>query len=292
MRKKTGFPSEKLFVLHERLIEELSQHPLIKPLFITDIGFFPKAKYHYRERAEGSSSYILLFCIAGEGWVKLGSSGKQHVQKHDLIVIPPNMPQSYGAAEANPWSIYWIHFTGILAEHYFELLPLQENKMQLSGASAIQWIKLFDSCYDTISEKIYSLPHCIYANQLLQQMLSLPSLQPADPSNQASSNCVDRSIEYMKQQLSANLTVGQLAEFVHLSRSHYLSVFKRVTGISPMHYFMRLKIQQACQYLDFTDCSIKEISLKVGFQDPLYFSRAFHKIIGQSPSDYRKIMKG
>ena len=164
--------------------------------------------------------------------------------------------------------------------------------MQLSGADAIRWIELFDNCYETISEKIFSLPHCIYANQLLQHMLSLISLQPADPSNRISSSYVDRSIHYMKQQISVNLTIEHLAEHVHLSRSHYLSVFKRVTGISPMHYFMRLKIQQACQYLDLTDWPIKEISIKVGFQDALYFSRTFHKIMGQSPSSYRKIVKG
>ena len=123
-------------MLPERFIDEMTGHPLIQPLFITDIGFFPEARYHYRERANGTPSYILIFCIAGEGWIEVGSSGRQHVRKNDLIVIPPNTPHIYGASAMNPWSIYWIHYRGNAAELYYGLLPLQKAMMQLSGADS------------------------------------------------------------------------------------------------------------------------------------------------------------
>lgn len=72
----------------------------------------------------------------------------------------------------------------------------------------------------------------------------------------------------------------------------FIHLFKQVTGYSPIDYYMRLKIQRACQYLDLTDYSVKEISKNVGIEDPYYFSRMFSKIMGQSPSDYRKRQKG
>ncbi|WP_235561110.1 AraC family transcriptional regulator [Bacillus sp. FJAT-28004] len=292
MRKRKGFESEKLLVLPEIFLNKITKHPLISPLFITDIGFFPIAKYHYRERAEGTPAYILIFCTAGEGWIEVGTTERQHVRKHDLIVIPPHTTHSYGASETSPWSICWIHFCGHAAALYYDLLPLQEAMMQLSGGATVQWLELFDDCYESLSEKNYSLSHCIYANQLLQHMLSLVSLQYARQSNNMSNHYVEHSIEYMKQRLAVNLTIDNLAEHAHLSRSHYLAVFKQITGTSPMHYFMRLRIQQACRYIELTDWSMKEISAKVGFRDALYFSRAFSKIMGQSPSEYQRKMKG
>ncbi|MGE7057069.1 helix-turn-helix domain-containing protein, partial [Paenibacillus glucanolyticus] len=77
-----------------------------------------------------------------------------------------------------------------------------------------------------------------------------------------------------------------------LSVPHFTFRFKEATGYSPIDYYLRLKIQLACQHLDLTGQSIKEISHRLGFQDPYYFSRLFKKIMGKSPSDYRDTRKG
>jgi AraC-like DNA-binding protein len=292
MRKTEGFESEKILVLPDHLIRELKRHPLAQTLFITDIGFFPHAKYHYRERLNGCDSYILIFCISGEGWVQVGGTSPRTVRKYDLIVLPPHIAHAYGASETDPWSIYWIHFQGNLAEHYLDLLPLSDYMLQVSGNDTVRLIELFDPCFSILSEKSYSLPHCIYANQLLLQMLGIASLQIPVSADKMSNDYVEQSIEHMKRHIGENLNLRQLSEQVNLSRSHYLSVFKRVTGTSPIHYFLRLKIQQACTYLDLTDWSIKEIGGKLGFRDSLYFSRAFRKIMGQSPSHYQEKKKG
>jgi AraC-like DNA-binding protein len=48
-----------------------------------------------------------------------------------------------------------------------------------------------------------------------------------------------------------------------------------------------MKMQKACQLLDFSDRSIKDIAFSMGFEDPYYFSKRFRKIIGVSPRKYR-----
>jgi len=55
-----------------------------------------------------------------------------------------------------------------------------------------------------------------------------------------------------------------------------------------MVFFNLNKTQKACEYLSYTDLSIKEISFKIGFEDPLYFSRTFKNFMGKSPRNYRK----
>ncbi|MFD2875977.1 hypothetical protein ACFTAO_08415 [Paenibacillus rhizoplanae] len=61
IRKPEGFIEEKLYVLPEYWMKELEQEELTASLFITDIGYFPNAQYHYRERGEGSASHIFIF---------------------------------------------------------------------------------------------------------------------------------------------------------------------------------------------------------------------------------------
>ncbi|MDQ0897898.1 AraC family transcriptional regulator [Paenibacillus sp. V4I7] len=59
-----------------------------------------------------------------------------------------------------------------------------------------------------------------------------------------------------------------------------------------MEYFLRLKIQKASQMLDLTALAIKEIGNAIGITDAYYFSRLFKKMMGVSPTEYRKIPKG
>jgi AraC family transcriptional regulator of arabinose operon len=67
----------------------------------------------------------------------------------------------------------------------------------------------------------------------------------------------------------------------------FSDLFKRHYGTSPMAYFSELRMQRARELLSFTKMSVKEIAAELGFDDPLYFSRAFKKVSGMSPRDYR-----
>ena len=92
----------------------------------------------------------------------------------------------------------------------------------------------------------------------------------------------------MQDHIDKNLTLADCATHVNYSACHYSSRFKNKTGFSPIEYFNQLKIQKACQYLQFTDLRIKEIAFKIGINDAYYFTRLFGKTMGFSPKDYRQ----
>ena len=71
-RIKEGFKGERAIVLPDFLIEELKRDPLGRELHITDIGYYPHASFHYRERsAEEVNEFVLIYCVEGEGWFEL-----------------------------------------------------------------------------------------------------------------------------------------------------------------------------------------------------------------------------
>ena len=91
----------------------------------------------------------------------------------------------------------------------------------------------------------------------------------------------------MKENLSKKLSLQDLTEMTNYSKPHFMTIFKRATGHSPMSYFNMLKIMKACTLLDTTDMKINQICFAIGINDMFYFSRLFKKYMHVSPSSYR-----
>jgi AraC-like DNA-binding protein len=96
----------------------------------------------------------------------------------------------------------------------------------------------------------------------------------------------------MHRRLGDRLSVGELAAEARLSPSYLAAAFKRKTGFAVLDFFLRLKMQRACLLLDSTGLPVKSIAADLGFDDPLYFSRCFHRVHECSPTQYRAARKG
>ena len=73
-----------------------------------------------------------------------------------------------------------------------------------------------------------------------------------------------------------------------MPRSTFIRVFRTKTGYATVEYFLRLKVQRACELLETTDLQINQISRKLGYEDQYYFSRLFKKFMDISPQQYRQ----
>jgi len=287
IRKREGFEGQRAIVLPKKILEVCAFTPPVNSLYITDIGFYPRARYHYRDRPMGIAQNVLIYCVEGRGGIKL-PSGSYQVEPNHYAIIPAEMAHTYWADESSPWTIYWTHFKGIHAPYFASLLS-QQHKSFVNYAGFLEdRIKLFDSMYRNF-ESGYSLDNLLFCSTSFGYFLS--SLIYFDKFTAAlhktEKDVVDLSIEYMQEHLESMVTLESLASAVNLSVSHYSSIFRKKTGYSPIVYFNHLKIQHACQYLQFTSLRVNEISSKLGIDDPYYFSRVFTKIMGMSPIEYR-----
>lgn len=102
------------------------------------------------------------------------------------------------------------------------------------------------------------------------------------------SPCVLLAIRYIRQHLSASLTLEEIAEQAYVSKSTLTKHFKRELSVSVCAYVMDTVLFKAGQALLKTELSVLEISEKYGFSDSFYFSRCFKKKFGISPLRYRK----
>ena len=68
IKKKDGFLGEQQVVLSPMLINMQEADPLTSSLFITDIGYYPKAEHHHRIREQAIDQYVLIYCVDGNGF--------------------------------------------------------------------------------------------------------------------------------------------------------------------------------------------------------------------------------
>ena len=288
-RKREGFKGQRAIVIPAKILaKHFDNHPIVKQLYVTDIGYYPNALYHYRKRIHGVNQYILIYCVKGNGWAII-SDKKYNMSAGDFILLPANTPHEYGADEQAPWTIYWMHFKGStsdpMAEELFQKVLMQTNKITFSD----QRIKLFDSIYDNL-EQGYGKHTAGYASILSWHFLGsfLYDDRFSPTPTQKSNDVTEKAIEYMHNHLKERIILKQLCSYLGVSLSHFSLLFKQKTGYAPIEYCIYLKIQKACQLLQFSLLRINEIAVEVGINDQYYFSRLFTDTMGVPPKQYRK----
>lgn len=294
MKKKEGFSGQRTIVLPEYVIRNLEQDLITSSLYITDIGYYPNAKFHFRQREKGCEQHILLYCISGSGWIDVDGR-KTKLGENQIVVLPAQIPHRYGSDNANPWSLYWFHFNGLHARFYSEKLANPIGLELNSSSHNEDRINLFENIYNTLSMG-YSVDNLHFANISVQYFLSSVLFKNQyDSKNEESdlaNDLISQCIHYMRENIEKKIKLSDLAQYTKYSNSRLTALFKSKTGYSPIDYLIMLKIQKACQYLDHTSMKIAQISPKVGIDDPLYFSRIFQKKMGMSPLEYRQKEKG
>ncbi|ERL10699.1 GH39 family glycosyl hydrolase [Olsenella profusa] len=106
-----------------------------------------------------------------------------------------------------------------------------------------------------------------------------------DASNDAR---MEEAIRYVLNNLTTNITLSRLARSMYISPSTLSRLFKHGTGINFTEYVSRLRVQMSLELLESSDKNLTEIALACGFSSPVTFNRAFHKVMGTSPSGFRK----
>jgi AraC family transcriptional regulator of arabinose operon len=286
--KHEGFKGQRIVVVPRPILATALQDPLLRNLAPTDAGYYPKAKGHTIAREQGAPETIFIHCAEGSGWCEI--AGRRHeVTRNQLLVVTACTPHVYGAAKKTPWTIHWFHAVGTNVPLYLARLGVTKEKPVVSLGGDVYLFSLFEEVVEAL-EHGFTLTQLIYAAHSLAHLMGW-ILRHKDEHGYGAPNVreqIDRSVEFMKGHVSEPLQVATLAALVNLSRSHYTTLFRRVTGYAPLSYLNHLRMQRAVQLLNGSDLPIKQISDQLGFSEQFYFSRAFSKMHNHSPTEHRR----
>jgi AraC family transcriptional regulator, arabinose operon regulatory protein len=289
IRIREGFQGQKQWVIPRNMLQQWASHPLLQSLVPTDIGYYPTAHYHYRERRKGVDEHILIFCVDGAGWCETG--GERHsIKAGDALLIPRGTPHIYGAAQTTPWTIHWVHFIGTEADFFIYHLSENEKVIPVDPQCQKAVIELFKQCYDSFVGG-FVLYRLIYCTRILHHLLGQLFFNNSafSPSQRTSRfHSLESTLTFLHQNIAQKLTLDEMAQHAGLSVSHFSHLFKQQTGHAPVDYFIHLKMQHACGLLSLTSKTIRDIAYEIGYDDPYYFSRIFKRVMHVSPQQYRQ----
>jgi AraC-like DNA-binding protein/ligand-binding sensor protein len=101
-------------------------------------------------------------------------------------------------------------------------------------------------------------------------------------------SAVECAVEFINEHLHEDLTLPVIADVVYLSPTYFARLFKNEIGLTFHEYLTQSRIRKAAHLLKETPLSISEVSQRVGYSDPNYFSQVFKRLMKISPSDFRK----
>lgn len=176
--------------------------------------------------------------------------------------------------------------------HALFLLEAQVNKTQgfgsrlkLSSVDFTSLQQLLDAAIEEYSDERAGKKTLLLA-YFMQIVTTLSRLYDA-PSKQREISGMAEAAAYMENHYMEDITIEQVLEISHYSQRHFIRLFSAAYNTTPQKYLMGIRIRRACSLLRENTLSITEIALRCGFSDSNYFSRAFRKSCGMTPSQYR-----
>ncbi len=246
----------------------------------------PVVKMQSVERPNGMVDFQLIYLFAGQGSYYNNAQGRwEPFNAGEFIVFSPNMPQFYRYNACSGVEAFWVHFSCNGAKSLLEELHLQPGE----SYQTVQFSpKLFEKIIKTalIGGRHAPVQAAGYLAALLAQFSAV--VQTGNFVLEEDYQKIQPAIEHLKLYSNAQVNNRQLANLCHLSQSRFCHLFKTVVGVSPAQYRLSLKMQLACRLLEKTDYSIRTIAESTGYQDPLYFSKAFKEKNGLSPKQFRQ----
>lgn len=283
-----GFPGQRITILPRPRVKLALSSPGTSSLVVTDVGFYPHALHHGRDRTVPVSQAIVIICAKGRGWFESGS-GRVSVSAGQFLVIPPRILHSYGADDADPWTLWWFHVDGSLVDEWCTIANLGPHPVARDLADPTEAIGLVQQMltrmqFDTTTSSILAAAGVAWhlMTLLLVRQIRVTSTH----------DVIESTALYLQEHYSEHIPVPELASRAQLSISHFSARFRQQIGQSVRTYVTDLRMSRARELLDTTTMAVASIAEAVGYEDSFYFTRQFKRIHGQTPTAYRRLRKG
>lgn len=263
---------------------------LTKPLVVASCGTF-----HLRTkpvfptlRPKGRVDYQLLYIASGKAHFYFDNK-ETIVSAGNMVIYRPGELQRYLYYAADQTEVFWVHFTGSEVENLLNKCGIKQGQNLIHTGTTIAFSNLFLRIIQELQHRNAEFEKMCAMN--LEQLFIL-LYRETTKERSHKSEFLDAEMEKAKQfffeNYSTEISIEEYAADKGMSVSYFIRNFKQYYNMTPMQYILSVRITNAQTLLETTDYTVAEISNIIGYDNPLYFSRLFHKQNGISPREYRQ----
>ncbi len=273
----------------------------------SSFSYHPKLLYVSTSKYEGdwqsiphSHPFSELFYVVNGTGTFVAEGSEFLVGKNDMVIINPHVQHTERSVQATPLDYIVLGIEG-LSFSFEDIAAAQDGLSMQTHSGAVYK-------YNMQSPNVYA-----YLNIMLEEISSKKDNYETVCHNlleillvcmlrndhlsiiQKDQNLLNRECAQIKNYLDANyaedITLDTLAALTHMNKYYMAHAFTKYTGLSPINYLLKKRIQEAKSLLESTACSISQISNMLGFSSQSYFSQAFKKATGKTPVQFRSEYK-
>ena len=225
--------------------------------------------------------YFVHYVYSGRGHLVI--EGKRYeIEAGQYFLICPGQIAYYEADMEEPWVYRWFEISGALCKRLMETAGFSKECPVLTDRED----RVGDAVLALIRSEVAEFPVLLGR---LWEILHAMTVGHGDVTGEGEREDYVRKCEtYIRMNLHKKLRVTELAEYAGIDRSYLSRLFRAQKGYSPQQYILKMKMEAAAQHLKKKELSVKEVALCVGYEDPLEFSKQFHRQFQVSPTQWRK----
>ncbi len=250
------------------------------PLLIRTFGFIDRDPLHSTPGTKADDIMLNVF-LEGKGYYK-NQKLNCEITAGSVAIFLPDDPGVLYSDKKNPYSHYYCRFNGSFAKEFSHRIINAWGKQIFFSEKMADLVLILRKMKPEFRQNIGQTMRS--QDGFLMQIL----LQLLDNSAVDKPNRHIGFIQYLESRISQNIDIEEMANTFHLSIRHLNRIFKSKINMSIHQYHEMIRIQLSKTLLKNTSLSIQEISLRVGYQDALYFSRIFKKNTQNAPLVWRK----
>ncbi|MDD3334330.1 MAG: AraC family transcriptional regulator [Eubacteriales bacterium] len=237
------------------------------------------------KRPHGRLDYQLLYLTYGQAQFWLNGQW-QMVREGQLVLYRPEEPQIYRISSTLPQLCRWVHFSGTQAAELLQACGMAQGSV-FTPERCPEAEELLKTMAGEMQRKepLYRL----LMNAQFQQALALLGrrlMETHAPCSEHSRQKVMACVEYINRHYHELNQIDQLAAYCGMTKYHLIHTFRECMGVSPYAYLIQTRMERARSMLQSGGLGVAEVALLCGYNDPLYFSRAFSRHFGVAPSRY------
>ncbi|MBE5795780.1 MAG: helix-turn-helix domain-containing protein [Clostridiales bacterium] len=254
---------------------------------LQEVGRLRALSPHRSQRSD-LASYLFFVVLEGEG--ELTYDGAVHaLSRGSCVFIDCRRAYSH-ATSRKLWSLAWAHFDGPTMHGIYQKYVDRGGLPCFRPGDVQPYLDLLAQLQETAAADDHVRD--MHINELLCALLSLlmqAGWRPAAHRSGASSRSRLADVKvYLDSHYNEKIALDDLAEKFFINKFHLTRLFREQYGSTIVNYLLSLRISRAKELLRFTELSVEEIGARCGMPEANYFSRAFRKIEGVSPTEFRR----
>ncbi|MEK6793601.1 MAG: helix-turn-helix domain-containing protein [Spirochaetota bacterium] len=247
---------------------------------ITDIGYI-SSRSGFRLHAH-EDEYEIHYLTEGAG-VFINAEKRHRIEKRSLVFSRPKETHAYESeASTRRFSFYFVRFR--FSNDESGLPQLLDRRFSAPVSSGEDFRSFFEEMKHRAHSSNLHLKRAaeLSLNAFIHARLGESAHTPEE------NRYVRTAIDIMERSVHATIDLPSLTNKLGITVSYFDRLFKKHRGVSPLTYYARLKIETASFLLRETDTPIYRIAEELSYTDEFHFSRAFKRIAGVSPREFRK----